>query len=126
MKKETIHKIVITIISILIVAGILYGGYYLIIGRNGLVNKISTVENKFDKTEVMEKFTELVKEKYMAVYNESKENSEIKLEESYNADVAISYFFEKGVIEYYYYSNYDDTSNKYSYVIEEDVVEGTR
>lgn len=122
MKRETIHNIIITMLSILIVAGILYGGYYLIIGRNGLVNKINTAENEFDKTEVMEAFKELVKEKYMEVYK----NPETKLEEAYNPDVAIAYFFEKGVIDYYYYSNYDEASNKYTYVSNEDVVEETR
>ena len=125
MNKETRHNIIIFIISVLIIAGIAYGAYYFTIGREGLVNKISSVENEFDKTEVIEKFKELVKEKYMEVYNSTKENSDIKLDEAYNADVAISYLFEKGVIDYYYYSNYDENTKKYEYIHNENVTEQT-
>lgn len=125
MSKEIRNKIIIFIISILIIAGIAYGAYYFTISRDGLVNKISSVENEFDKTEVIEKFKELVKEKYMEVYNSTKENSDIKLDEAYNADVAISYLFEKGVIDYYYYSKYDENTKKYEYVYNEKVTEQT-
>ena len=125
MNKEIRNKIIIFIISILIIAGIAYGAYYFTIGRDGLVNKISSVENEFDKTEVLEKFKELVKEKYMEVYNSTKENPDIKLDEAYNADVAISYLFEKGVIDYYYYSKYDENTKNYEYVYNEKVTEQT-
>ena len=125
MNKEIRNKIIIFIISILIIAGIAYGAYYFTIGRDGLVNKISSVENEFDKTEVLEKFKELVKEKYMEVYNSTKENPDIKLDEAYNADVAISYLFEKGVIDYYYYSKYDENTKNYEYVYNENVTEQT-
>ena len=125
MSKEVRNKIIIFIISILIIAGIAYGAYYFTIGRDGLVNKISSVENEFDKTEVIEKIKELVKEKYMEVYNSTKENSDIKLDEAYNEDVAISYLFEKGVIDYYYYSKYEENSKKYEYVYNENVTEQT-
>ena len=125
MSKEVRNKIIIFIISILIIAGIAYGAYYFTIGRDGLVNKISSVENEFDKTEVLEKFKEVVKEKYMEVYNSTKENPDIKLDEAYNADVAIAYLFEKGVIDYYYYSKYDENTKNYEYVYNEKVTEQT-
>ena len=126
MNKETKHNIIIFIISILILAGIIYGGYSLTIGRDGLVNKISSVESEFDKNEVLEILTDLVKEKYMGVYKESKDNSDIKLEEAYNYNVAISYLVEKNVLEYYYYSSYDENNKEYKYIFDENVDENTQ
>ena len=97
MNKELKRNLIVFIISILILAGIGFGVYYFIIGEDGLIKKITSMETKFDKTEVLESLNELVKEKYMAIYNESKTNPDIKLEEAYNPDVAISYFFENSV-----------------------------
>lgn len=126
MNKEIKHNIIIFIISILILAGIIYGGYTLIIGRDGVVNKISSVENEFDKNEVLEILTDLVKEKYMNVYKETKDNSDIKLEDAYNTDVAISYLVEKDVLEYYYYYSYDENSKEYKYITDENIDENTK
>ena len=126
MNRDTKHNIIIFIISILILAGIAYGVYHFIIGRDGVVEKINSVESGFDKTEVLETLTELVKEKYMAVYNESKSKSEVKLEDAYNSDVAISYLSEKGVIDYYYYSNYNQDNNQYTYIWNEKISGETR
>lgn len=124
MKKETKNNIIKFIISVLIICAIIYGAYYFIIGKDGLINQINTVENEFDKTEVLEELNELVKEKYMAMYNETKQDTSKKLDELYNADVAISYLVEKGVLEYYYYTNFDEQNKEYTY-IEKDIKEDT-
>lgn len=123
MKKETANALIPIIISIIILIGIAYGAYHFIIGREGIITKVSNVENEFEKTEVLENLTEKVKQKYMAVYNESKESSDKKLEEMYNTDIAISYLVEQGAIEYFYYSNYDDKNNKYTYILNSEVTQ---
>ena len=126
MKTEIKQKFLTFFIVILILVGIGFGVYYFILGEDGLINKITSVENEYDKTEALEKLNDLVKEKYMAIYNESKTNSEIKLSEAYNPDVAIAYFFEKGVLDYYYYSEYNEENKEYKYVANSDVNENTR
>lgn len=126
MNKEIKHNIIIFFISILILAGIIYGGYTLIIGRDGVVNKISSVESEFDKNEVLEILTDLVKEKYMDVYKESKDNSDVKLEEAYNTNVAISYLVEKDILEYYYYYSYDENSKEYKYITDGNIDENAQ
>jgi len=122
---ENKQKIIAFLITIAILVGIGFGVYYFIFGENGLINKITSVENEYEKTEVLEKLNDLLKEKYMAIYNESKSNPEIKLSESYNSDVAISYFFEKEILDYYYYSEYNEENNEYKYIANSDVNENT-
>lgn len=116
MKKETVNALITITISLIILAGIAYGAYNLIIGRDGIITKVSNVENEFDKSEVLENLIEKVKQKYMAVYNECKESSDKKLEEMYNTDVVIASLVEQGAMEYFYYSAYDDKINKYTYI----------
>ena len=116
MNKEIRNKILVFVISILILTGIIYGGYKLLIGRDGLMNKINSVESEFDKNEVLEKITDLVKENYIEVYNEIKENPDTSLEDAYNVDVAISKLVSQNILEYYYYSSNED--GKYIYTLD--------
>ena len=95
-------------------------------GRDGLITKASSVEIEYDKGEVLENLTELIKEKYMAVYNEAKATTDKKIEDLYNVDVGISYLAEKNVAEYYWFSKYDEQSNNYTYIKDNEKTDGQK
>lgn len=125
MKNDNANTLISIIIAIIILIGIVYGAHYFIMGRDGIVTKLSNVENEFDKTEVLENLTEKVKQKYMSIYNEAKGAPDKKLEEMYNTDIAIASLVEQGAMEYYYYSNYDEKTNKYNYISAAEITQDT-
>ncbi|MBP3596989.1 MAG: hypothetical protein J6J60_10560 [Clostridia bacterium] len=126
MKKETRNKIIATLLSVIVVGVILGVAYNAIMGRDGLITKTSSVEIEYDKGLVLESLTELIKEKYMAAYNESKTIADKKIEDLYNTDVGISYLVEKNVIEYYWFSKYDDKCDIYDYIKDNEKTDGQK
>lgn len=126
MKKETRNKIIATVFAIIIVGVIIGYGYKVIMGRDGLIAKASSVEIDYDQGEVLEKLTELIKEKYMAVYNEAKTTTDKKIEDLYNTEVGIEYLVEKNVLEYYWFSKYDDKCNIYDYIADNEKTDGQK
>lgn len=120
MKSDFEKKIIAIAITLLIVSVIGWNVYKIVMGRNGVVRKVGSVEIEYDSVEVLEKLSVMVKEKYLAVYNETKESSDKKLDDLYNVDVAISNLVENGVLEYYYYTNYDENSKQYTYLTNEE------
>lgn len=126
MKKETRNKIFATLLALIIVVIILSCAYNAIMGRDGLVTKASSVEIEYDKGEVLEKLTELIKEKYMATYNEAKTTTDKKIEDLYNTDVGIAYLLEKNVLEYYWFSKYDEQVNNYTYIKDNEKTDGQK
>lgn len=126
MKKETRNKIIATLLSVIVVGVILGVAYNAIMGRDGLIAKTSSVEIEYDKGVVLERLTELIKEKYMAAYNEAKTIADKKIEDLYNTDVGISYLVEKNVIEYYWFSKYDDKCDIYDYIKDNEKTDGQK
>lgn len=126
MKKETRNKIVATVLAIIIVGVIIGYGYKAIMGRDGLITKASSVEIEYDKGEVLENLTELIKEKYMATYNEAKATTDKKIEDLYNTDVGIAYLVEKNVLEYYWFSKYDNNCDIYDYIKDNEKTDGQK
>lgn len=126
MKKETRNKIIVTILAV-IIAGVIIGyGYKIIMGRDGLIAKASSVEIDYDQGEVLENLTELIKEKYMAVYNEAKITPDKKIEDLYNTEVGIAYLVEKNVLEYYWFSKYDNNCDIYDYIKDNEKTDGQK
>lgn len=126
MKIETRNRILVTVLAIIIVGIILGCGYKIIMGRDGFITKASSVEIEYDKGEVLEKLTELIKEKYMASYNEAKNIADKKIEDLYNTDVGISYLVEQNVLEYYWFSKYDDKCDIYDYIADNEKTDGQK
>lgn len=124
MKKETRNTLIATLLSLIVVAFIIISAYNAIMGRDGIVTKASSVEIEYDKGEVLENLTELIKEKYMAVYNEAKATTDKKIEDLYNVDVGIAYLVEKNVAEYYSFSNYDENTKTYTYIPDKEKTDG--
>ena len=113
MNFDTVKRIFLLFVSIIMISAIVYFGYRFIAYK---VNEYKIAEGEFDKNEVLETFNNLIKEKYLEVYNETKDNSDKKLEDVYNVDVAISYLAEKGNIEYYFYTEKNEQNGEYTYI----------
>lgn len=122
---EVKKVIIIVSISLLIVCGIGYTAYNLVMGRDGIFTKINNVEKQYDKTETLDFLTEKVKKIYMAVYHDSAENKK-NFDEEYNDGVAIQWLVEDHAIEYYFYSEHDETKDTYMYYTDAEVPEGAQ
>ena len=109
------RKIITVIICILIVVGIFYIGHKSTLGEDGILTKATNVEIEYYKKEIINIFKSTITEKYLACYNETKENTSKKLADLYSEEVAINYLKEKGYLEYYFFSEYNEQTEKYKY-----------
>ena len=92
----TLIALVITIIVLLILAGV---SIALTLGENGIISRATTVESTYNQSEVLEELKTLTAEKYLAVYNETLGKD---IETKYNTDILLRDFFdtEKDIIDY--------------------------
>lgn len=99
----TLVALVITIIVLLILAGV---SIALTIGNDGILTKASTVELTYNQSEVLEEIKTLTAEKYLAAYNETLGKD---LETKYNTEILLRDFLgqEKNVINYENYNDQD-------------------
>lgn len=95
-KGLTLIALVITIIVLLILAGV---SIVLTLGENGIISRATTVESTYNQSEVLEELKTLTAEKYLAVYNETLGKD---IETKYNTDILLRDFFdtEKDIIDY--------------------------
>ena len=105
----TLIALVITIIVLLILAGV---SLALTIGNNGILSRATTVESTYNQSEVLEELKTLTAEKYLAAYNETLGKD---LETKYNTDILLRDFFdtEKHIIDY----NNSKDENGYRYYL---------
>ena len=109
------RKIITVIICILIVLAIFYIAHKSTLGEDGIVTKASNVEIEYNKKEIINIFKSTITEKYLACYNETKTDASKKLADLYSEEVAINYLKEKGYLEYYFFSEYNEQTGKYKY-----------
>lgn len=92
MKKEnglTLTALVITIIILLILAGI---SLKFVLGENGVIKQATTVEEKYNKSEVLEELNLLITEKYLDAYNKyTKAGKNATLDQYYNIEKVIKF-----------------------------------
>lgn len=108
-------KILSIIICLLIAIGIIYIAHKSTLGEDGIVTKASNVEIEYNKREIINIFKSTITEKYLSCYNETKADNSKKLVDLYSEEVAISYLKEKGYLEYYFFSEYNEQTGKYKY-----------
>ena len=106
MEKENglAYQVLILIIIIVIaVAGVLINK---LIGKNGVLDQVATVENNYNKEEVLDKLNNIVTQKFIEINNQAKENNG-NISEMYNSDVVIEYLKQSFIIE----ETYDESNN---------------
>lgn len=93
-KGVTLIALIITIIVLLILAGV---SISLLVGDNGVLTKASTVELEYSKAEIEEKFEMIVNDKLMEAYAAIQvDNTDIS--NHYKESILIPYFIESGYI----------------------------
>ena len=90
----TLVALVITIIILLIIAGVAIS---FVIGDNGILTKATTVELEYSKAEVEEKFEKIVNDKLMESYA-AIQNGNPDISSYYKESILIPEFIEKGYI----------------------------
>lgn len=92
MKKEnglTLTALVITIIVLMILAGI---SLHFLIGENGVLEKATTVEAEYSKSEILEELNLIITEKYLDAYNKAtKDGKSGNIEQYYNIEKVIQF-----------------------------------
>lgn len=94
-KGLTLVSLVVTIIILLILAGV---SINMIIGENGVLTQATTVEEEYNKGEVLEELNVMVTEKYLDAYSKASsnigENGSLDLEQYYTGSKVI--YFLRG------------------------------
>ena len=95
MKKQDglSHIAMVIIIVVLVIIG--FVAYKFLMGKEGLIQEIVVEEENFSQKEVLEEINKMVTEKYLEIYNA---NPGGNIEASYNTDVIVSFFEEKGLL----------------------------
>lgn len=79
------------IIIIAILIFIIFVAYKMAVGRDGIITKVTTEEEKYNKTEVLEEINFIITEKYLDAYSKATAGGENKIEEFYNNEKIIAY-----------------------------------
>lgn len=95
--------LVLIIIIIIAIAGVLINK---IIGRNGVLDQVSTVEEEYNKEEILEKLNHKVTQKFIEINNMAKANNQ-NIAELYNENVVIEFLKQSLIIE----ETYDENGN---------------
>lgn len=90
----TLVALVITIIALLVLAGI---SISFVIGDNGILTRATTVELEYSKTEVEEQIEMIVNDKLMESYSAA-QNDSSDLSSHYKESILIPEFIESGYI----------------------------
>lgn len=85
-KGLTLVALVITIIILLILAGV---SLNVTIGDNGVLTKAKTVEIEYNKAEVLEELNIVISEKYLDAYSKATKDGKMNIKDHYDADKVI-------------------------------------
>ena len=87
--------LILIIIIIIAIAGVCINK---VVGKNGVLDRVSTVETEYSKEDVLEKINYKITQKFIEINNQAKENNQ-SISELYNSDVVIAYLKDSGIIE---------------------------
>jgi hypothetical protein len=90
--------LVLIVIIIIATIGVLINK---LIGKNGLIDKVSVMESEYSKEDILEKINYKITQKFIDINNEAKENNK-SVSELYNSDVVIEFLKENLIIQEVY------------------------
>ena len=79
------------LIIVVILAIICYIAYNWAVSKDGIITKVTTDEEKYNKSEVLEEINFIITQKYLEVYKKATAGGENKIEQFYNGDKVIAY-----------------------------------
>ena len=86
--------LVLIVIIIIAIAGVCINK---VVGRKGVIDRVTTVETEYSKEDVLEKINHKITQKFIEINNQAKQENK-NISELYNSDVVISYLKESGFI----------------------------
>lgn len=92
------QMLILIVIIVIAVAGVLINK---IIGKNGIIEQATIVENEFSKEEIVEKLNQKITQKFIELNNVAKQNNQ-NISEIYNADVVIEFLKQNVIIQELY------------------------
>lgn len=95
--------LVLIIIIVIAIAGVVINK---VIGKNGVLDKVATVENEYFKEDVLEKINYKVTQKFIELNNVAKETGK-SISELYNTEVVLEFLKQNLIIE----QEYDEEGN---------------
>lgn len=95
--------LILAVIIIIAIAGVCINK---VVGKKGVIDRVTTVEKEYSKEEVLEKINHKITQKFIEINNQAKQENK-SISELYNSDVVINYLIESGIIDFLY----DDNSN---------------
>lgn len=101
--------LVLIVIIVIAISGVIINK---IIGKDGVVERVVTVENNFSKEDVLEKIDFMITQKFIELNNQAKENNKV-ISEIYSSDVILEYLKQASIIEDVYDENGNIIENVY-------------
>lgn len=86
--------LVLVVIIIIAIAGVCINK---VVGKKGVIDRVTTVETEYSKEDVLEKINHKITQKFIEINNQAKQENK-SISELYNSDVVISYLKESGII----------------------------
>lgn len=86
--------LVLIVIIIIAIAGVCINK---VVGKKGVIDRVTTVETEYSKEDVLEKINHKITQKFIEINNQAKQENK-NISELYNSDVVISYLKESGII----------------------------
>lgn len=117
MRKENgfAYQILILVVIIIIaIAGVCINK---VVGKKGVIDRVTTVETEYSKEEVLEKINHKITQKFIEINNQAKQENK-NISELYNSDVVINYLKESGIIEDIIDDAGNNVENKYKINLE--------
>ena len=109
-----------TLIIVIIILGIIfYIGYKITFREDGLVEKVTTEEQNYNKNEVLEELNNIITEKYLNSYKKAMDSESKDINQYYNSEIIIKYLKGYSGVE-----SGTDYSVQDSKIIIEDLVGG--
>ena len=96
--------LVLIVIIIIAIAGVCINK---VVGKKGVIDRVTTVEKEYSKEEVLEKINHKITQKFIEINNQAKQENK-SISELYNSEVVINFLIESGVIE----PENDETGNR--------------
>ena len=96
--------LILAVIIIIAIAGVFINK---VVGKKGVIDRVTTVETEYSKEEVLEKINHKITQKFIEINNQAKQENK-NISELYNSDIVINYLKENGIIE----EIIDDAGNK--------------
>ena len=113
MGRESGFAYQVLILSVIIIIAITGVCINKVVGRKGVIDRVTTVETEYSKEDVLEKINHKITQKFIEINNQAKQENK-SISELYNSEVVINYLKECGIIDDIIDNDGNVVENKYN------------